>query len=78
VLLTASGVMRGNKKIDLKAIADSGLEMCEKQGEVIRQKPAPQAAVGFRLGFRAASLRRQRSTHTRSLCKRNVCASLRT
>jgi acyl-coenzyme A synthetase/AMP-(fatty) acid ligase len=33
VLLTASGVMRGNKKIDLKAIADSGLDMCEKQGE---------------------------------------------
>lgn len=32
MLLTASGVMRGNKKIDLKAIADSGLEMCEKQG----------------------------------------------
>jgi acyl-coenzyme A synthetase/AMP-(fatty) acid ligase len=34
VLLTASGVMRGNKKIDLKAIADSGLDMCEKQGEL--------------------------------------------
>lgn len=33
VLLTASGVMRGNKKIDLKAIADTGLDMCAKQGE---------------------------------------------
>lgn len=33
VLLTASGVMRGNKKIDLKAIADSGLDMCTKQGK---------------------------------------------
>lgn len=40
VLLTASGVMRGNKKIDLKAIADSGLSMCEKQGERYKHKLA--------------------------------------
>lgn len=38
VLLTASGVMRGNKKIDLKAIADSGLDMCEKQGKHTARK----------------------------------------
>lgn len=49
VLLTASGVMRGNKKIDLKAIADSGLEMCEKQGELATHQLAPQAAVSIRL-----------------------------
>jgi hypothetical protein len=48
VLLTASGVMRGNKKIDLKAIADSGLEMCEKQGELATHQLAPQAAVSIR------------------------------
>lgn len=40
VLLTASGVMRGNKKIDLKAIADSGLDMCTKQGTAQKSQGA--------------------------------------
>lgn len=32
VLLTASGVMRGPKRIDLKAIADTGVELCAQRG----------------------------------------------
>jgi acetyl-CoA synthetase len=35
VLVTASGVMRGNKKIDLKAIADSAHAMCAKAGHSV-------------------------------------------
>jgi acetyl-CoA synthetase len=35
VLITASGVMRGNKKIDLKAIADSAHAMCAKAGHTV-------------------------------------------
>jgi acetyl-CoA synthetase len=36
VLLTCSGVMRGTKKIDLKAIADKALAQCEKNGHKVR------------------------------------------
>lgn len=32
VLITASGVMRGNKKIDLKAIADQACDICTREG----------------------------------------------
>ncbi|GFR48182.1 hypothetical protein Agub_g10030 [Astrephomene gubernaculifera] len=35
VLLTASGVMRGPKKIDLKKIADKGLDLCAKAGHTV-------------------------------------------
>jgi acetyl-CoA synthetase len=35
VLITASGVMRGNKKIDLKSIADSAHAMCTKAGHTV-------------------------------------------
>jgi acyl-coenzyme A synthetase/AMP-(fatty) acid ligase len=35
VLITASGVMRGNKKIDLKSIADSAHAMCAKAGHTV-------------------------------------------
>jgi acyl-coenzyme A synthetase/AMP-(fatty) acid ligase len=33
VLITSSGVMRGSKKIDLKAIADKAVEMAELNDE---------------------------------------------
>ncbi|KAI8475041.1 MAG: acetyl CoA synthetase [Monoraphidium minutum] len=36
VLITASGVMRGNKKIDLKAIADKGVELAAKEGHEVK------------------------------------------
>ncbi len=37
MLITASGVMRGNKKIDLKAIADRGVELALKEGHTVRR-----------------------------------------
>lgn len=37
VLLTSSGVMRGNKKIDLKGIADKGVELAAKEGHNVRR-----------------------------------------
>jgi acetyl-CoA synthetase len=35
VLITASGVMRGAKRIDLKAIADKGVDMAAKEGHAV-------------------------------------------
>ena len=35
VLITASGVMRGSKRIDLKAIADKGVELAAKEGHTV-------------------------------------------
>ncbi|GBF92828.1 hypothetical protein Rsub_05447 [Raphidocelis subcapitata] len=35
VLITSSGVMRGNKKIDLKGIADRGVELAAKEGHEV-------------------------------------------
>jgi acyl-coenzyme A synthetase/AMP-(fatty) acid ligase len=70
VLLTASGVMRGNKKIDLKAIADSGLDMCEKQGE--------QSAQHHMAGslFRAGALcRAGRKAHSQRSCEGLQCSA---
>ena len=40
MLITASGVMRGNKKIDLKAIADKGVELAAKEGHKASAVPA--------------------------------------
>lgn len=36
MLITSSGVMRGNKTIDLKGIADKGVELAAKQGHQVR------------------------------------------
>lgn len=57
VLITASGVMRGNKKIDLKAIADSAHAICAKAGHVVpavvvyeNTRAAPKGSVAFTEG----------------------------
>jgi acyl-coenzyme A synthetase/AMP-(fatty) acid ligase len=57
VLITASGVMRGNKKIDLKAIADSAHAICAKAGHVVpsvlvyeNTRAAPKGSVAFAEG----------------------------
>lgn len=75
MLLTASGVMRGNKKIDLKAIADSGLEMCEKQGELSKQQLARQAAVSIRLGVRGHGSQHQAAGRSRVSTLHSTCTS---
>ncbi|KAF6258777.1 acetyl-CoA synthetase [Scenedesmus sp. NREL 46B-D3] len=52
VLITASGVMRGNKKIDLKSIADSAHNMCAKAGHSVPTVvvAAPRASCAFTEG----------------------------
>lgn len=57
VLITASGVMRGNKKIDLKSIADTAHDMCAKAGHVVptvvvyeNDRAVPKAACPFKEG----------------------------
>lgn len=54
VLITASGVMRGNKKIDLKTIADTAHDMCAKAGHTVptvvvyeNDRAVPKAACPF-------------------------------
>lgn len=57
VLITASGVMRGNKKIDLKSIADSAHDMCAKHGHTVptvlvyeNDRAASKASCAFKEG----------------------------
>lgn len=54
VLITASGVMRGNKKIDLKSIADAAHAMCSKAGHNVptvlvyeNDRAAPKASTAM-------------------------------
>jgi len=44
VLLTCSGGMRANKKIELKQIADKAIQMCAGKGHAVR--------ISLRFSFR--------------------------